>query len=27
VMRLVGNGEVTDGKTLVCLMFAQCFRR
>ncbi|MGH7578805.1 MAG: NUDIX hydrolase [Gemmatimonadales bacterium] len=27
VMRLAGHGEITDGKTLVSLMFVQCFRR
>jgi len=27
VLRLVESGEVTDGKTLVSLLFVQCFRR
>jgi ADP-ribose pyrophosphatase len=27
VLRLVESGEIVDGKTLVCLLFAQCFRR
>ena len=27
VMRLVEKGEVTDAKTLVSLLFVQCFRR
>jgi len=27
VLRLVKRGEVVDGKTLVCLLYVQCFRR
>jgi hypothetical protein len=27
VMRLVRSGTIVDGKTLVSLMFVQCFRR
>ena len=27
VMRLVETGEVMDAKTLVSLLFVQCFRR
>lgn len=27
VLRLIGSGEIVDGKTLASLMFVQCFRR
>ncbi len=27
VLRLMGSGEIADGKTLASLMFVQCFRR
>jgi ADP-ribose pyrophosphatase len=27
VLRLIGTGEIVDGKTLASLMFVQCFRR
>ena len=27
VLRLVEGGEIVDGKTLVSLLFVQCFRR
>ena len=27
VLGLVESGEIVDGKTLVSLMFVQCFRR
>jgi ADP-ribose diphosphatase len=27
VLEMVRGGEITDGKTLICVMFVQCFRR